>query len=619
MAGITFGGLASGLDTQALIRAILDFERQPVTRLQQRRLDFDIQRSALSELEGKVKELENSLNTLSSPVRFRSRTASVSDESVLRATTGSSSDLGLFDIEVTRLAEASRALSSTVAAPDENIVSAGQITIQAGSNDAITIDVSAANGNDNLNAIRDQINAADSGVRASTLFDGSGYRLVLRSEDSGQANSLSVTDGTNLNLGGSVTAGQDAALTIDGVGITSASNTVSGALSGVTLELLSTTPTDQPVTLEIDNDVDQVVENVQDLVTDYNDIISFFNEQFGTGVDGPLSGDSTARGIQQRLQLLFTGGVEGIDFGGIRSLSAVGVNFDGQSGEANLDSATLRDLLTTRFDEVGDLFLNSGRSTDPRLSFAAAGDSTLAGTYGVEITQAAERAVVSGSTAITTLGQNETLTIGDGANGIDVQLSAGQTVDEAVSAINTALGSSDVAALAVNDNGVLRIQSSSYGAGSSISVTSSLADPGDGTASGFTTTAATDSGVDVAGTINGETATGSGQILTSDAGDSTGLQVRITGTQTGSVGDISFSRGLVADLLREVQSITRLGDGEIEFARESLDNRIEQIDDDITRFEERLTIREQLLIRQFTAAEQAIASLQSQQTAFQSF
>lgn len=622
---ITFGGLASGLDTQALVRAILDFESQPLERLQDRRQLFSQRKNALNELDGKLKALETALRDLSSPLNFRGRNASLSEEGFLRATAGSGAEIGVFQLEVNGLAAASKVKSAAFGAPDQALVGDGQITLQAGANDPIVIDVDAASGNNSLEQIRDAINAADAGVQAAILYDGSGYRLTVRSEETGSANALTVTDTTDLGLAAAenlVTAAADASIVVDGIDVTSPTNKISNVIPGVTLDLISVT--EGPVSVEVTQDIDRVVENVQSLISAYNETIEYFNDQFDRDRPGALDGDATARSVQQQLQSLFTGGVDGIPFGGIRSLASIGVSFDGKTGEATLDTATLRELLEEDFDAVGNLFLESGRADDPRIRFLSSTSDTVPGTYGVTITQAAEKATVSGSAAISALAADETLTVSDGTNSVDVLLAAGSSTADVVAALNAAFAANDVAATAIDQGGVLRIDSNVYGSAASVTVTSDLASGGSGTDTGFGTGGATDSGVDVAGTIGGVAATGVGQILTAaeDGNPYQGLQLRITATAAavaatgGDFGTVSFSRGLVPTVLTRVDRFTRIGDGPIDLARESLDSRIEQLTDDIARFEEKLSLREQRLLRQFAEAERAIQALQAQQQSF---
>ena len=627
--GITFGGLASGIDTRALIDAIIQAERQPVERLTARKSSLNQEKSALDEMRTQLNGFLNTLKDLRTQSVFRSRVTTVADETSFTASAAPGAELGAFSVEVLELAKAHKVHSDAFAASDQGLVNDGTISIQSGSNDPITIEVSAASGNNNLQAIRDAINDTDAGVQASILFDGTDYRLTVRAEDSGVENALSITDGTNLGLadaGNEVTAANDARVTIDGIEITSSDNSISNAIQGVTLNLLDTTTGE--VTLQVADNIEGVVDAVNQLADAYNDAIKFFNEQFNTDNPGPLSGDSFARRQHQTLQTLVTSGVEGIPFGEIRSLASIGVSFDGRSGELSVDGGKLRELLEERFDDVGRLFESSGSAADARIDFIGASSSTVTGDYAIEITQAAEQASVVGSKKISVAGlkNDETLTITVGSETVDVDLAQNDKIDDVVDKVNTALSAAGIGASASNDGDQLRLTTEAYGTATTISVTSSLADPGNGRQSGFDLTPTTAAGVDVAGRIDGVDATGAGQLLTGGEGsDAAGLTIRVTATAAdiaatgGDFGTVSYSPGLADRMIGSLSEVTRFGDGQIDSNKDVLDDQLKRISDEIARIEERLVGREARLVQTFTAAEQAIALLQAQQSQLGSF
>jgi flagellar hook-associated protein 2 len=127
--------------------------------------------------------------------------------------------------------------------------------------------------------------------------------------------------------------------------------------------------------------------------------------------------------------------------------------------------------------------------------------------------------------------------------------------------------------------------------------------------------------MDVAGTIAGVEASGSGQLLMA-AGDgaSAGLTVKVTATAAdiartgGDFGTLSYSRGLVRTLVSNLNGVTSLANGPISTARDVLDADVKRMSDDIARIEARLEKRKAYLVRTFGAAEQAIAALQAQQS-----
>ncbi|ANM30514.1 hypothetical protein ABI59_14435 [Acidobacteria bacterium Mor1] len=630
MSAINFTGLASGIDTRAIIDAIINAERQPIERLREQQAVLGQRKGALDALRNTLQGFEKSLRDLSSSSTFRARTSTVSDETVLSARAGTGAEPGLYDLTVTSLATADKYVSSGLVSPDQGLVSDGTITIQSGTNDEISIDVSANAGNNSLESVRDAINAADAGVNAAIVFDGTDYLLSVRATETGTANALTITDTTNLDLDTNppVSTAANAVFNIDGIDITSSSNVITDAIPGVTLDLRSATDAGDSVTVEVDTDNEGVVKAVQDIVDQYNELIDFFNAQENLEdpeQSGPLANDSLIRGIRTDIQSLFTSGVDGIPLGEIRAISSLGVSFDGFTGRATLDSSELQDLLDTNYDDVGDLFTSSGSSSDDRIRYSSSTGSTLTGDYAVTVTQAAEQASLVGTQPITTLSFDETLTIDVGDQSLEVVLSQGDDITAVVDTINAAFRDADIEATATNDAGALRISTRRFGSEASLDVRSSRRDLPTGETTGFGRLGRSDTGLDVEGTIAGVAATGSGQNLrASSDSDAAGLNLRVTATADevtaagGDFGTLSFSRGLLSDVIDELDNLTKFNEGVIDTSKDAIDANLERLDDDILRLEERLSSRELRLIATFGEAERAISLLQSQQASISS-
>src|SRR5262249_21005013 len=181
---------------------------------------------------------------LASAAKFQGLTATPSDPAIFAASAASSAAAGSYTISVGHLAQ-SQVLGAAGVASLQTAGSTGTLTIQVGSSAAVTVTIDAAN--NTLGGVRDAINAANTGVTASIVNDGSAtpYRLVLTANASGAANTLQVTD--NLTAGAmhdalaglaEVRPALDAALTVNGLPVSSASNTLASAVPGVTLNLL---------------------------------------------------------------------------------------------------------------------------------------------------------------------------------------------------------------------------------------------------------------------------------------------------------------------------------------------------------------------------------------------
>ena len=627
---VSFGGIASGLDVKSIITAIMNAERQPETLLQNQQAGLDSRRSAYADLNSRLTALRTALQDLSSSSMTSGRTATSSDTSVLTVQAGTGADTGNHQIEVTSLAHADRVRSTTLSNRYDPAITDGTVTIKSGSRDLISVNVSATAGNNSLVAVRDAINSANAGVTASIVNDGTGDLLVVGGSNTGTANALTITDTTNLGLtaqGHVLDTAKDAALKIDGISVSSASNTVTTAIPGVTLNLLAQT-TSGPVTVNVAADTASIKTAIQGFVDAYNSVASFTSSQFTadatTGKAGVLAGDSLLRSVQEKLSSIVGGGVAGIPTSDLTTLGAIGISIDGSTGQLKINSTMLDAALSDKLDQVTRLFAATGRATDTAVSFAAVTSATNAGTYNVAVTTAAERATVAGSTAIGQNGltQDESLTITAGTKSTTIALASGDSLATIVSKLNSGLASAGVSAQATADGGSLRINSSAYGSNASISVVSNLADNGDGSTTGIGTTLLNDTGVDVAGSINGVAATGTGTVLTGATGTAVeGLQVSVVTTAAtiaakgGDFGAITVTRGVADSLTSGLKMIVDPTGGLIASMISGIDTQTKSITDHIAAIEARLKDREALLTMQFNAADQAITALQQQQNA----
>ncbi|HNX19985.1 MAG TPA: flagellar filament capping protein FliD, partial [Acidobacteriota bacterium] len=278
-------GLASGIDWSAVTDALIKADSYPLTKLQNDVSNYTTQKNVFNALSSSLQTFESKLKAIKDSTSFGGKTTSISDlpsgsVTPFTATIGSGASSGDVKIRVEKLAAAQRVRSNGVSDAYAPLVADGQISIKSGTNDAITIDVSSANGNNSLQAIADTINAADKGVAASIVSDGTNQLLVVKSTATGAANALTISDTTNLGLADSANNLQDAAdavVWVDGIRVTSATNSVSGAMAGVTLNLSATT--DAEVTLHVADDVAGTKQSLQDLVDAYNSVNDLFQSQ----------------------------------------------------------------------------------------------------------------------------------------------------------------------------------------------------------------------------------------------------------------------------------------------------------------------------------------------------
>jgi flagellar hook-associated protein 2 len=231
---------------------------------------------------------------------------------------------------------------------------AGSFTITDGSGNATTI---TTDGTETLSDVANQINGDNLGVTANVVTDANGSRLVIESNSSGGAENFTIgTSDTGYGFSQVVT-GANASLTVDGVPIASASNTVTGAISGVTLNLLSASPTAQ-VSLGVTPDTSQASSAITQFVTDYNTVISDLNTQYtdtGSG-EGVLATDSTVRSLQSDV-------LDALDYTytpssgttTVPNLTSLGISVN-NDGTLSVDSSTLTSALSNNFSDVQNFF-----------------------------------------------------------------------------------------------------------------------------------------------------------------------------------------------------------------------------------------------------------------------
>jgi flagellar hook-associated protein 2 len=238
--------------------------------------------------------------------------------------------------------------------------------VQVGSNPATTVTVDSTN--NTLSQLATTINNQNIGVTASVVQDSNGYRLALVSTASGAPGDIAVSGNTTgLSFTKAVT-GTNASLVVDGIPISSASNTVSNVLNGVTLSLGAPSPS-TPVTVNVNPDTTQATTAINNLVSAYNTVIGEINSQFNVAGDGsgggPLEADNSLRDIQSQLLAAFSYSVPGNS--GVVNLASIGVNFN-NDGTLSVDSGKLSAALSSNYSAVQNLLQSTTNGFSQNLS-----------------------------------------------------------------------------------------------------------------------------------------------------------------------------------------------------------------------------------------------------------
>jgi len=355
MAGISFSGLSSGLDSDAIVRSLVEVQRIPILRLQEQNRFNDSKIGVIDRLSSALSALRTAGNNLDTPGEFLSFKGTSSDTDVATITPSGDAVAGRYTLEVTSLAQAQRSYSTTIA-DKEAALSATDQTLQLTiDGQATVIDVDAGSTLEDLVGL---INGSGANVTAGLLFDGSQYRLQIAGNEVGASQAITFSDsglGLNLTTPPNTTA-TDAVFELDGFPITSSDNLVDDAIPGVTIDLKAQTT--GPITLSVAADASAVKGKIQGFVTAYNNVLSIINEQVGEGKgQTTLNGDSTVRALEQSLSNLISSPIPGLETaaGDSMQLADLGIKTQGD-GTLTLDSEKLDEKLASGFRSLATYF-----------------------------------------------------------------------------------------------------------------------------------------------------------------------------------------------------------------------------------------------------------------------
>jgi len=351
-------GTGQGIDVSSTVAQLIANLRGPeqVWQTQQKLLQTQV--SSLTQLNTEVSALADAINNLSDVGgTINSRNVSSSQPGLVTASASNAAPAGSHTVVVSSLATSASYYSDPVATSTTPLTN-GTFTIQVGTGTPATVTID--NTNNTLDGLAAAITNMNLGVSASVINDANGARLAIVSNASGAASDLTITDeagGLTFTKGAT---GTNASLTVDGVPISSASNVVTGAVVGLTLNLVGADPNTQ-VQVGITPDSDKIKQAVTDFVTAYNTIVQDLSSQFTynttTNSAGPLAADSAARLVQNQMLSAVT--YNGTSTAGFNTLASIGVNMN-NDGTLTIDDAQLTDAITSNYSGVQSFFHNAG-------------------------------------------------------------------------------------------------------------------------------------------------------------------------------------------------------------------------------------------------------------------
>ncbi len=425
-------GAGSGLNSTSIVQQLSDVEKAPrqaqidskKTTIEAQISDYGVIRSALSTLQDAAKNLSDSET-------FNSKSASFGQsDAFIPESLDENVPVGNYSFEVIDVAQ-SQSISTAVAYADPtDAIGKGTLTFDFGSWDAaeppttftqnsdkdsvvITIDDS----NNSLNGLRDAINAAEAGVVATVVNDGSGYQLLLTAE-SGQSNQLQVTAAEEVGAEGlasfdfnqsSMTmnqaqSGKDAILKVNGLEVTRSTNSIDDVIEGFNFTLAKADP-GNIVNVSISEDKAGGEQAVRDFVETFNAFLEAIEPAVGFDSeeqeDGSLKRDPAASSIQSQLRTLIASSLGGIEEG-FTSLTNVGIRTE-LDGTLTINENDFSKAFDENYDLVKTLFVPQATSTSDKIQVNSAREEAVPGTYAVNITQDAETGGLIGADASATL------------------------------------------------------------------------------------------------------------------------------------------------------------------------------------------------------------------------
>lgn len=407
---VTATGLGSGLDINALVTAIVDAERVPLTsRIESRKADVNALVSGYGQLQTKLDALRTAVSTIATSTGFSPATGSSSDTSSVGVTVASTAQPSSYEVGVSQLASSQSLVSGTFAATTTSVgsgtltVAIGTPTYNASPNNTTYASFSQSTSysisiaaNSTLADVQSAINSSSAPVTASLVKSGDGYRLMISGDNSGASNGISLSvssdaDGSDTDNAGlsqlafnatttnlsQIAAPQDANFTLNGLALTATSNQISDVVDGLSLDLLSTTSSNAVIT--VSRDTAEVNKNITAFVTAFNDFQTTQKELTKydaiTGVAGDLQGDAMTRTLVSQLRDKLSSTISGLT-GTIDILSEVGISVS-SDGSLSIDDDALSLAIASNLDGVQKFFVGETVSGTAISGFAVLIDNLL--------------------------------------------------------------------------------------------------------------------------------------------------------------------------------------------------------------------------------------------------
>ncbi|VVO51030.1 B-type flagellar hook-associated protein 2 [Pseudomonas fluorescens] len=396
MAGSTVSGIGSNIDTQAIVKSLVDAEKAPKqAQINTQTFKATTSLSSIGKIQAALDAFRGALTTMSTGNVFTGLTGTSSDEKIATMTAGNGASTGTFRLVVTELASASKLSTKNFVGGASSVVNAGAsattLTIsQSGKDYDLSVPPGAT-----LQEVRDSINSqfSTAGLSANILTDSTGSRLVLTSTNGGVGSDLTLSGDSGIDTGSTVVeVPRNAKYTIDGIAMESKTNTIAEAVSGVSIKLLAVSPTaagaiePTATTIAVSTNNTVMKSGVKGFVDTYNALMKAISAETkvtmnadGTPTAGALTGDSSMRTLVTsiRNELNAMSGT-----GTLKSLAQFGISTDSKTGLLTLDDKKWDKAITTNSADISSVFNGKSgllaRLTTATDGYARASTGTLA-------------------------------------------------------------------------------------------------------------------------------------------------------------------------------------------------------------------------------------------------
>jgi len=356
---VNFSGIVSGFDTKSIIDATIKAQRQPITRLESKKSDFQNQISTLGKVTSALNELKTLMEDMQETSNVLAFDATSSDEDLLTASVTGSASQGSYELVVSELARSEKDRSVAYTSKYEP-VKAGTLTLTAAGEDPVEITIEDG---DTLLEVVEKINASGAKVDASLINDGTNTFLQIVATETGHEiggaaddailinESYTGSTGTELGLVQVVQA-RNAQFEVDGLPIEQRSNTVTDVLTDVTLDLKAR----GTVTLDIASNRDGSKEKIQAFVDKFNEIIDLIDDSTTTSDGGrAVDSDPTLLQVRSDMRSLVASPVNEIKTG-YNALARIGIRTSTATGKLEVKATDLEGALDADIRSVGRLF-----------------------------------------------------------------------------------------------------------------------------------------------------------------------------------------------------------------------------------------------------------------------